>query len=64
MNAYIKRSERSQINELMLHLQLLEKEQANPQRSRRKEIIKIRTEINELETKKPKQRMNETKMVL
>jgi hypothetical protein len=31
MTAYIKRTERSQINELMLHLKLLEKqEQANP----------------------------------
>jgi hypothetical protein len=54
MRAYIKRSERSQINDLMLHLKLLEKqEQANPKTSRRREIIKIRAEINELETKKP-----------
>jgi hypothetical protein len=31
MSAYIKRSERSQINELMIHLKLLEnQEQANP----------------------------------
>jgi hypothetical protein len=31
MSAYIKRTERSQINDLMLHLKLLEKqEQANP----------------------------------
>jgi hypothetical protein len=31
MNAYIKRTERSQINDLMLHLKLLEKqEQAKP----------------------------------
>jgi hypothetical protein len=51
--AYIKRSERSQINDLTLHLKLLEKqEQANPKTSRRKEIIKIRGEINEIETKK------------
>jgi hypothetical protein len=36
----------------MLHLKLLEKqEQANPKTSRR-EIIKIRVEINEIETKK------------
>jgi hypothetical protein len=34
MNAYIKRTERSQIYELMLHLKLLEKqEQANPKTS-------------------------------
>jgi hypothetical protein len=42
MNAYIKKSERSQINDLMLHLKLLEKqEQANPKTSRRRKIIKI-----------------------
>jgi hypothetical protein len=53
MSAYIKKSERSQINDLMLHLKLLEKqEQANPKTSRRTEIIKIRGEINEIETKK------------
>jgi hypothetical protein len=53
MSAYIKRSERSQINDLMLHLKLLEKqEQANPKTSRRREIIKIRAEINEIEINK------------
>jgi hypothetical protein len=42
MTAYIKRTERSQIFDLMLHLKLLEKkEQAKPQTSRR-EIIKTR----------------------
>jgi hypothetical protein len=54
MNAYIKRSERTQINDLMLQLKLLEKqEQVNLKTSRRKEIIKIRAEINEIETKNP-----------
>jgi hypothetical protein len=49
-SAYIKRTERSQINGLMLHLKLLEKqEQANLKTSRR-ELIKIRAEINEIET--------------
>jgi hypothetical protein len=52
MSAYIKRTERFQINDLMLHLKRLEKqEQANPKTSRRREIIKIRTKINEIETK-------------
>jgi hypothetical protein len=38
----------------MLHLKLLEKqEQANPKTSRKREIIKIRAEINEIVTKKP-----------
>jgi hypothetical protein len=37
----------------MLHLRLLEKqEQAKPKSSRRENIIKLRAEINEIETKK------------
>jgi hypothetical protein len=49
MSANIKKTERSQINDLMIHLTLLEKqEQANPKTNRRREIIKIRTEINEI----------------
>jgi hypothetical protein len=61
MTTYIKRTERSQINDLTLQLKLLEKqEQENPKTSRRREIIKIRAEINKIETKKI-QRINETK---
>jgi hypothetical protein len=53
MSAYIKKTERSQINNIILQLKLLEKqEQANPKTSRRKEIIKMRAEINKIETKK------------
>jgi hypothetical protein len=45
----------------MLHLKLLEKqEQAKPKTSRRTEI-KIGAKINEIETKKTIQRINETK---
>jgi hypothetical protein len=62
MSAYIKRIDRSQINDIMLQLKLLEKqEQANPKTSRRREIIKIRAEIYEIETKKSIQTINETK---
>jgi hypothetical protein len=54
MSAYIKRTERYQIND-MIHLKLLKKqEQANPKTSRRREIVKIRAEINEIETNKQK----------
>jgi hypothetical protein len=46
----------------MLHLKLLEKqEQAKPKTHRRREIKKIRTEINEIETKKNIQRIDKTK---
>jgi hypothetical protein len=54
MSAHIKRTERPTINDLMLHLKLLEKqEQPKPKTSRRSEIKKkIRAKINEIETKK------------
>jgi hypothetical protein len=53
MSAYIKRTERSQINDLILLLKVLEKqEQASPKTSRSREIIKIRAKTNETETKK------------
>ena len=52
IQAHLKKQERSQINNLTLHLEQLEKEeQKKPKVSRRKEIIKIRPEINEIETK-------------
>ena len=60
INAYIKKQERSQINNITLHLEL-EKEQTKPKISRRKEITKMRAEINEIETKKTTGRINETK---
>ena len=52
IQAYLKKQEKSQINNLTLHLKQLEKEEMkHPRVSRRKEIIKIRAEINEKETK-------------
>ena len=45
----------------MLHLKKLEKEeQTKPKVSRRKEVIKIRAEINEIETKKTMAKINKT----
>ena len=59
---YLKKQEASQINHLTLHLKQLEKEeQNNPKVSRRKEIIRIRAEINEIETKKTIKKINKTK---
>ena len=49
-------------NNLTLHLKQLEKEaQKNPKVSRRKEIIKIRSEINEKEMKETIAKINKTK---
>ena len=45
---YLKKQEKGQINNLTLYLKQLENEEMkNPRVSRRKEIIKIRAEINE-----------------
>ena len=50
IQAYLKKQEKSQINNLTLHLKQLEKEEMkNPRVSRRKEILTISTEINEKE---------------
>ena len=52
IQACLKKQEKNQINYLTLHLKQLEKEEMkNPRVSRRKEIIKIRAEINAKETK-------------
>ena len=54
IQAYLKKQEKSQINNLILHLKQLEKEEMkNPRASRRKEVLKIRAEINAKETKRP-----------
>ena len=52
LQAYLKEQEKSQINNLTLHLKQLEKEEMkNPRVSRRKEILKLRAEINAKETR-------------
>ena len=62
IKAYLKKQEKFQINNLILNLKELEKEeQTKPKVSRRKEIIKIRAEINERETKKTISKINKTK---
>ena len=62
IQSYLKKQETSQINNLNLHLKQLEKEeQKNPKVSRRKEIIKIRSEINEKEMKETIAMVNTTK---
>ena len=62
IQAYLKKQEKSQKNNLTLHLKELEKEeQTKPKVSRRKEIIKIIAEINEMETKKTIAKINNTK---
>ena len=59
---YLKKQETSQKNNLTLHLKQLEKEeQKHPKVSRRKEIIKISSRINEKEMKEMIAKINKTK---
>ena len=62
IQAHLKKQEKCQINNLTLHLKQLDKEeQRKPKISRRKEIIKIRAQINEIETRKTIAKINKTK---
>ena len=62
LQAYLKKHEKSQINNLTLHLKQLEKEEImNPRVSRRKLILKIRAEINAKETKEIIAKINKAK---
>ena len=62
IQANLKKQEKNQINNLTLHLKQLEKEEMKNLRVRgRKEIIKIRAEINEKETKETIAKINKDK---
>ena len=62
IQAYLKKQEKSQINNLTLHLKELEEEEMkNPRVSRRKEILNIRAEINAKETKETIAKINKAK---
>ena len=62
MQAYPKKQKKSQVNNLTLHLKQLEKEEMKkPRVSRRKEILKIRAEINAKETKEAIAKINRAK---
>ena len=59
IQAYLKKQEKNQINNLTLPLKQLEKEEMKkPTVSRRKEILKIRAEINAKETKETIAKIN------
>ena len=61
-NTGLPQETREKSNNLILYLKQLEKEQMkNPRVSRRKEITKIRAEINEKETKEIIAKINKTK---
>ena len=58
--AYLRKQEKSQINNLTLYLKEVENEKQTKPKVRRKEVIKISVEINEIETKKTIEKINET----
>ena len=62
IQAYLKKQEKSQISNLTQHLNQPEKEEMeNPRVSRRKEILKIRAEINAKEMKETIAKINKAK---
>ena len=62
IQAYLKKQEKSQINNLTLHIKQLEKKEMKKLRvSRRKEILKIRAEINAKEIKETIAKINKAK---
>ena len=62
IQAYLKKQEKSQISNLTVHLkQLKNEEQKQPKFSKRKEIIKIRSKINEKEIKEMIAKINKPK---
>ena len=62
IHASIQKLERTQIQKLTLHLKEQEtKQQIDPTPSRRRELIKIRAELNEIETRKTVEQINRTR---
>ena len=59
LQAYLKKQEKSQINLTLNHLE--KEEMKNPRVSIRKEILKIRAEINAKETKETIAKINKAK---
>ena len=65
IQAYLKKQEKQQINNLTLHLKQLEKEEMKkPRVSSRKEILKIRAEINAKETRDHSKNQQSQKLIL
>ena len=61
LSAYKKKLERAYTSSLAAHLEALELKEANlAKRSRQQEIIKVRAEINQVETKRTIQRINQS----
>ena len=64
IQAFLKKEEKSQINNLKHQWNELEKEKTKPKISRRKEIIKIREETDEIEIQKTIEKNQNQELVL
>ena len=65
LSASKKKLERAYISSLTAHLKALEQKEANtPKRSRWQETIKLRAEINQIETKRTIQESTKPELVL
>ena len=61
IQAYLKKQEKSQLQNLTAHLKELEAEQQrNPKASKRREIVKIKAEINNIESRKKQKQKQKT----
>jgi hypothetical protein len=62
LSASKKKLERAHISSLTAHLKALGKKETNSsKRSRRQEIIKLRSEINQVETRRTIERINQSR---
>ena len=62
LSAYKKKLERAYTCSLTEHLEALERKEANlPKRTKLQELVKLRAEIKEVETKRTIQRINQTR---
>ena len=62
LSASKKKLKRAYTSSLIAHLKALEQKEANtPKRNRRQEIIKLRAEINQIETKRTIQRTKQSR---
>jgi hypothetical protein len=60
ISVFIRKLQRFYISNLTAHLKALEQKEANtPKKRRQQEIVKVRDEINQLETKRTMQRIKE-----
>ena len=61
IQAYLKKIKTFQINNITLHPQELEEQQRQPRASTKKEIIKIRAQLSDIETKSTILRINKSR---